>query len=272
MDPRIETSLAHALQTRDTRDFLERAAPAIGLPGNKPKAEVARVLGMAIAKDRARGRELAKVLGEMDREDAKVIAAATFAAFALNGQGRNESLAALQEIANDPRSAVRHGVIDAVRTLLEADLAATLVDLAEWTDGFLQAHIALEALSDRKILVNVVRPESLLELLEAAWHLADDAPRSADRWQGVRVLRQGLPAQITAFVTRFNDLFAWVMDRASATRPETREIIEHTILSLEKATFRRADVDTLRAAFAKSAKAPRDPSRIVHGTRKRSRR
>ena len=284
MDPRIETSLARALETRDFRDLLERAGPAMGLPGPKPRLEVVREIGGAIARDRERGRELARLLGASEREDARVIAAAAFGAFAASaasgatgggergrrkGGGSSEALAALEELAEDVRGSVRHGVIDALRTVLAADLEGTLAALAGWTDGFLQVHVALEALVDRKVLGMVPNKEALLALLDPAFRLADEASRAADRWQGVRTLRQGFPAQITAFVGRFGELFEWVLAHATVTRPETREVMEQTADALLRASFRKTDVETLRAALAKSAKPPRDPSRVVQGTRKR---
>ncbi|MEZ4298801.1 MAG: hypothetical protein R3B70_27875 [Polyangiaceae bacterium] len=272
MDPRIEASLARALANQDFRDLLERASPAMGLPGPRPRLEVVRELGAAIARDRARGRELARVLGSSEREEARLIACASFAAFILAGGSRRDMLADLQELAEDPRATVRAGVIDAVRTLLADDLATTLSDLRAWTDGFLQAHVALEAIIDRKILATVPTSEPALALLDAAFHLADDAPRAADRWQGVRTLRQGLPAQIAAIAGRFGELFEWVLARAAAQRPETREVMEKTVAELARASFRKSEVDALRDALTRSEKAPRDPSRIVHGTRKRGRR
>jgi hypothetical protein len=293
VDPRIETSLTRAIETRDFRDLLERAGPAMGLPGPRPRMEVAREMGLVMAREGERGRELARVLGASDREDARVIAAAAFGAFAASAAGaqrhpggaggasargktrRNTghadgALAALEELAEDVRGSVRHAVIDALRTVLAADLTGTLGALAGWTDGFLQAHVALEALVDRKVLVALPSADVVLALLEPAFQMADDAPRAADRWQGVRVLRQGLPAQITAFVGRFGELFGWVLARAAAQRPETREVLEQTADALSRASFRNSDVDTLRAALTKSAKPPRDPSRVVQGTRKRS--
>ncbi len=274
MDPRIEISLKQALDTGDFRDLLERAGPGLGLPGTKPRMELAHELGRAIAaaRDHGRGNKLARLLGASEREEARLIAAAAFASIAMSGTGRKEALAVLQELADDPHGTIRLGIIDAVRTLLAADLETTLADLTLWTDGFLQAHIALEALTDRRILANVTSPAPLLALLEPAYRLADEAPRAADRWQGVRLLRSGLPAQITAFVTRFSELLAWVIARASATRPETREVLAATAEALTRASFRHSDVDTLRAALGKSAKPPRDPSRVVHGTRKRGKR
>ncbi len=275
VDPRIESSLKQALDNGDFRDLLERAGPGLGLPGTKPHMELAHELGLAIAsaRERGRGNKLARLLGASEREEARLVASAAFAAIAVSSApNRKEALAALQELADDPHGTIRLGVIDAVRTLLHADLATTLNELTLWTDGFLQAHIVLEAITERRILVNVPSAAAILSLLEPAYRLADEAPRAADRYQGVRLLRNGLPAQIAAFVTRFSELYAWVIEHAAAKRPETREVLAKTAEALTRANFRRSDVDALRAALSKSGKPPRDPSRIVKGTRKRSKR
>lgn len=271
MDPRIETSLTRALETGDFRDLLERARPALGLPGPKPRLPFLRELGLAIARDRAKGERLARLLGASELEEARVTSAGAFGALATGAAGaRKEALAALQELADDARATIRFAVIDSVRRMLEADVATTLADLTAWTDGFLQAHVALEAIREKKILDTVPNAAAVLALLEPAYRLADGAPRAADRWQGVRVLRQGLPAQITAFVARFSELTAWLLERASAQRPETREVLDQTAEALKRASFKGTEVDMLRDALTKSAKPPRDPSRVVSGTRKRS--
>ncbi len=290
MDPRIETSLASALQTKDIRDFLERAAPAIGLPGPKPKLLVARELGLAIVRDPIRGRAFAEALAYSEREDGRVLAAAAFSALAttsapinaapgtkarrgakgVDAHLRDEMMAALSELGEDNRGTVRMAVLDGLCLLFASDLTFTLEALKSWTDGYLQAHVALSALSDRTVLTTLPNADVVLALLDPAFDLADNAPRAADRWQGVRVLRQALPAQITAFVGRFSEIWTWVLGRATATRPETREVLLQTADALDRASFRRTDVELLRAALKTSAKPPRDPSRIVHGTRKRS--
>src|SRR5690349_12779926 len=110
MDPRIETSLANAIKTLDFRDLLERASPALGLPGPRPRMEVAREMAIAIARERGRGRELAKKLAESEREDARLLAAAAFAAFLAHGAKRTELLADLQVLGEDVRGTVRAGV------------------------------------------------------------------------------------------------------------------------------------------------------------------
>ena len=176
-------------------------------------------------------------------EEARVVSAAAFGAIATSGSGRKEALAALQELADDPRAVIRFTVIDSVRMLLVADLAGTLDDLVAWTDGFLQAHVALEAIREKRILDTVPSAAPVLALLSPAFALADGASRAADRWQGVRVLRQGLPAQITARVCDPIDT------RTAAGRSDTERID----------TIYHATLGSLRAAVADLYRARRYP-------------
>jgi hypothetical protein len=145
-----------------------------------------------------------------------------------------------------------------------------VVEFAAWTDGYLQAHVALSALADRVILDALPSRAPVLARLEEAFALADGSPRAAERSQGVRALRGGLPAQITAFAARFPETIAWLERAAQAERPETREVVAEAIRALRRVKLSDAEAARLRAALAKSAPPPRDPSRIVKGTRKRS--
>ncbi len=63
----------------------------------------------------------------------------------------------------------------------------------------------------------------------------------------------------------------WIAAQAAAIeRPESREVLTQAISALRKESFPIAELDRLNAALAASAPPPRDPSRIVQGTRKRS--
>jgi hypothetical protein len=161
------------------------------------------------------------------------------------------------------------GVVEALRLRLAALGEAGVHELAAWTDGYLQAHIALEALSDRALLEKLPAAGPVLERLEEAFALADASPRSAERSQGMRVLRQGLPAQITAFVARYPEALAWLEEKTKRTRPETREVVAAAIGSLRRSVI--SDVEALRlgALLDASGKPRRDADRVVQGTRKR---
>jgi hypothetical protein len=166
----------------------------------------------------------------------------------------------------------RNVVTDALALLVEAKGDDVAIALARFTDGFLHATIALEALTRPGSLSRLSKPEPLFERFSEAFDLADSAPRSADRAQGVRELRRTLPAQLARTAGRFEDLtLAWFEERCTRDRPETREVLTETISRLRPVIGEPA-ADRLRAALSpRRRRLPRDPSRIVHGTRKRSR-
>ena len=129
---------------------------------------------------------------------------------------------------------------------------------------------ALEELMERADEEKKDRRDAVLDLMTDAFTRADDSPRSADRSQGLRVLRLGLPLQIVRAAVRFSETLDWLKERLAYPRPETREVIAETIRALRKIVG-EAEADRLRLEHEGSAKPPRDPSRIVKGTRKRSR-
>jgi hypothetical protein len=182
-----------------------------------------------------------------------------------------EALADLQALAEDPRHVVRSGIVGALRLRLAAMGEPAVVGLAAWTDGYLQAHVALEAMADKTWLTTLPSCESLLARLEEAFILADASPRSAERTQGMRTLRQGMPAQIVVFAARFPETLAWLEKKTASTRPETREIVAGAIRALRRTVLSDVEAGRLAALMEASAKPRRDADRVVHGTRKRGR-
>jgi len=144
-----------------------------------------------------------------------------------------------------------------------------VVDLAAWTDGYLQAHVALEALAERRWLTTLPSGESVIERLDEAFVLADASPRSAERSQGMRTLRQGMPAQIALFAARFPETLAWLEKKTASTRPETREVVTGAIRALRRRGISDVEAGRLTALLEASGKPRRDADRVVHGTRRR---
>jgi hypothetical protein len=269
---RIEAALDRAVDLGETAELFELLARSSGLPGPRPNLELARAMGLAIARHAGRADRLLRSLLDAQAEFPRIVGALALGARSLAGVDPRGALAALEQLAEDPRHLVRTGVVAALRLRIAALGEAAVAELATWTDGYLQAHVALSALSDRAILDALPAHAPVLARLEEAFALADAAPRAADRSQGVRALRSGLPAQITAFAARFPETLAWLERAARAERPETRAVVADTIRTLHKARLSDADASRLTAALEASAPPPRDPSRIVRGTRKRSHR
>ena len=246
-----------------------------GLPGPRPNLELARAVGGDSPSARVGADRLLAELARAEHEYLRVVAAHALAARSLAPRAadrrRASALADLQQIAEDPRHVVRLGVIDALRVRLDALGEPAVHELAAWTDGYLQAHVALEALSDRALLTTLPSADPVVARLDEAFVLADASPRAAERTQGMRALRRGMPAQIAAFAARFPEALAWLEGKTTSARPETREVVAGAIAAVRRAVISDAEAARLSALLEASAKPRRDAARVVHGTRKRSR-
>jgi len=198
------------------------------------------------------------------------VAAHALAERALVGIDERGAIRALHDLSDEPRHLVRMGLVSALRAIVLARGEAALRELASWTDGYLHAHVALAATADREVLDRLKSPEELLERLEEAFVLADESPRAAERSQGVRVLREGMPAQIALFAARFPEVVAWVEAKTASKRPETREVVAQSITALRRAGLRTSEATRMAGLLEASKKPPRDAAKIVKGTRKRS--
>ncbi|MFT3776095.1 MAG: hypothetical protein QM820_62930 [Minicystis sp.] len=277
---RLAAALDRAVDQGDSADLIELLHRNSGLPGLRPNLELARAVGAAIARREGRGdRLLAELAREDNKEYLRIVAAMTLAARALPPEGKvdkrrfaaraTEALADLQQIAEDPRHLVRLGLVDALRLRLDALGEPAVDELAAWTDGYLQAHIALEALADKTLLTKLPSAEPILARLEEAFTLADASPRAAERTQGMRVLRQGMPQQITTFAARYPETIAWLEGKTGMQRPETREVVAGAISLMRRTVISDVDAQRLSGLMEASAKPRRDADKVVHGTRKR---
>lgn len=267
---RLEAALEQALAHEKTDDLFDLLARASGLPGPRANMDLARAMGLSIAGHKGRADGLLRRMIATDQEFVRLIAAITLGARSIAGIDVKTALAGLQDLAGDARHAVRSGVVLALRLRITALGEAAVDELAAWTDGYLQAHVALEALAERSILDALPSAAPVIARLDEAFALADKSKRADERLQGVRTLRAGLPKQIVTFAARYPELIGWVEQAAGLKRPETREVVAEAIRLLRKANLSDAEAKRLDALMTASAKPPRDPSRIVEGTRKRS--
>ena len=276
---RLAAALDRALAGGDLADLFDLLRRGSGLPGPRPNFELARAVGQTLARHEGRADRLVAALAADDHDEYfRIVAAMAFAARSLPGPDPRrarprveEALADLQELAEDPRHLVRTGIVDALRMRLTALGEPAVVDLAAWTDGYLQAHVALEALADRTWLTTLPSGESVIARLDEAFALADASPRSAERSQGMRTLRQGMPAQIATFAARFPETLAWLEKKTASARPETREVVAGAIRALRRVVLSDVEAGRLQALLDASGKPRRDADRVVHGTRRRGR-
>ncbi|MEO7330182.1 MAG: hypothetical protein ABI193_16525, partial [Minicystis sp.] len=251
---RLEAALEQAIAHDRTDDLFDLLARASGLPGPRANLDLARAMGLSIAAHRGRADALLRRMIATDQEFVRLIAAVALGARSIAGLDTKTALAGLQELAGDARHSVRSGVVLALRLRITALGEAAVDELAAWTDGYLQAHVALEALAERSILDPLPAAAPVLTRLNEAFALADLSKRADERLQGVRTLRAGLPKQIVTFAARFPDVIGWVESAAAMKRPETREVVAETIRLLRKANLSDAEAKRLDALMTASAK------------------
>ena len=276
---RLGAALDQALASNELGPLIDQLGRNSGLPGPRPNMEVAKAVGHAIAAAESKGERLVRDLAKLDAEFPRIVAAMALASRSMPSGAKKRphtviaaALAGLEELAEDPRFLVRMGIVEALRMRISAMGEPAVDDLATWTNGFLQAHVVLEALADKLILSVLPSAAPVMARLDEAFDLADDSPRAAERLQGVRVLREEMPKQIAIFASRYPaETVAWLEARAKSKRPETREVVSQAISRLRRSEISDAEALRLSALLTASGKPPRDPSRIVQGTRKRGR-
>jgi hypothetical protein len=267
---RLDDALEDALAGGSPRPLFGELERVSGMPGPRPNLLLLKSLGARIARAGASGRELAEILIAEKSLALYTTGVFSVGAEALEKGSRKRALERLHDLADEPLKERRSMVVEALADVVAHAGDAAVAALSSFTDGYLHATVALEASTEQRALAKQSSPDELLARFGEAFDLADDAPRSADRSQGLRILREGFPHQIARAVPRFGELVAFVEERATRERPETREVVADTIAALRKVVG-EARADKLRVVHQASAKAPRDPSRIVKGTRKRSR-
>ncbi|WP_437511382.1 hypothetical protein [Sorangium sp. So ce1099] len=273
-------------------------APGPDLGPNAPlprvNLDLARAVGAAIADRGALAERLVRALCASAEEYALIVAAQALAAMATQtaqaaraggaggaaspqrtrgargARGGFDPLGELEELAEDPRRVVRDGVVAALRVVIAARGDAAVGELASWTDGYLQAYVALEALAERTLLTGISAGAEVVARLEEAFAMSDRSPRADERLQGLRLLRQGMPAQIATFAGRFPEVVRWLEEKTQVERPESRDVVAQAIAALRKGSFSDAETARLAAALTASAPPARYAARIVQGTRKRS--
>ncbi|MGK3965801.1 hypothetical protein WMF38_16680 [Sorangium sp. So ce118] len=273
-------------------------APGPDLGPNAPlprvNLDLARAVGAAIADRGAPAERLVRALCASAEEYALIVAAQALAAMATQSaqparaggaggaaspqrargtrgaRGGFDPLGELEQLAEDPRRVVRDGVVAALRIVIAARGDAAVGELASWTDGYLQAYVALEALAERTLLTGISAGAEVVARVEEAFAMSDRSPRADERLQGLRLLRQGMPAQIATFAARFPEVVRWLEEKTQVERPESRDVVAQAIAALRKGSFSDAETARLAAALTASAPPARYAARIVQGTRKRS--
>jgi hypothetical protein len=179
----------------------------------------------------------------------------------------------LEARADDLRFRVREAVPLGLATL-GSKVGPDLTDLLDpWMDRYFHATAVILALADPGWL-ETFPPDDYyapINLLHAAFVLAHDAPRSAQRYPGHKALLEALAVVPKAFAKRFgrpmfDRLRIWAGD---VKVPELRAVILANLDDTQLKKPYAPEIGDIRRAVEASKKPPRDPTRLIQGMRGR---
>jgi hypothetical protein len=190
--------------------------------------------------------------------------------FASNTSAADAALADLRPLSEDSRHLVRAGVVAALGEMGRTSGEEVAVALAAWTDGYLSASVALEAVSARAWLDGLRSPEAVLARFDEAFALVENAPRADQRTQGYRDLLKTLPEAAARLMDRFADAtVAWLESRAGTEHVDLREALSQLVAKVGSRGHARGKLEHFEKLFAESAPPRRDPKTYVGPTRQR---
>ena len=273
----IATELERAVARRTYDELFALLCRFSGLPAPRSNEKLGWAVAHAIADHGSRADDLLGVLcaegrgvGKGTVEFLPIVGAFGWAARFARGTPARAVLAALRELAEDPRHSVRGGVVTALVEMGHTGGEEVADALASWSDGFLSASVALEAVSARTWLDGLRSHEAAIARLDEAFSLAHDASRSDQRSQGYRTLLKTLPEAAARIVDRFPDAaVAWLESRASTEHVELREAMGELVTRVLAHGHGLGKLERFEELFAQSAPPRRDPKTYVGPTRKR---
>jgi hypothetical protein len=253
---------------------------ASGLPGPRMNLPLAIAFADACVARGAAADGVAYALASLPADEARgaspkefltvagVLAVASRAA--KDESARRKAFALLEEKADDPRFRVRDAVPVALALLGSAstDVAAWI---EPWMDRYFHSAAVLRAMAEKRWLETFASSDVPMRTIAAAFDLAHDAPRSAFRYPGHKALVDALVLASQRFLRRFpmpmfDQLQTWA-ERARV--PELREVVRVCVTDPHTNRAPSPEAKRVLAALGESATPPRDPTRIVHGTRGR---
>jgi hypothetical protein len=202
------------------------------------------------------------------REFLPIVGAFCLAARFELGTKPEEALAELRTLAEDSRHLIREGVASALGEAARVRGEELVLLLAGWTDGYLPAAVALDAVSSRSWLDAVRTPDEAVSRLDECFSLAESAPRADQRSQGYRTLMITLPAACTRILDRFPEATVrWLEARAATDHVELREALGELASRARGHTV--GELERFGQILRENAPPRRDPKTYVGPTRKR---
>jgi hypothetical protein len=189
-------------------------------------------------------------------------------------------LSELHAHADDLRFRVREGVVEGLARIGGSAGEALAGEVNPWIDGYFHAAAVVRALGREQWLTSLRDPGEALRLLDQAFHLALDAPRSAARYPGHKALLEALDEAPRRLAVRFGvPVFDLLEQWARVKDPVLRALVERIAQDEGKgdkanaaklAGRFRAELERVRKALAATEPAPRNPDHDHGPSRDRS--
>ncbi len=259
---------------------------------SKPNLKLAAAFGAEIG---ACSRSAVKLLRRLGGEDAApdtdraflpMAAAHGWTGLLRAGREVESAWAALADLAADERVPVRLGTLDALLALASREGGADIMVQrgCQWLDAqddssasarehrFGTAAMAMDVLTDPRVLSRLRDTPALLRFLERALGEIENAPRSSERSDARRRLLIALPRALSAALSNAAagpEVRAWFEGLCeSALQPDVREILSDAILGLRSPERGQnaSVIAALRLHLEGSAKPLRYAARIRPGS------
>ena len=256
-----------------------------GLPGPRVNMNLAGAFATECARLGLKVDQLVYAMADLPPDEARgasgkeflsvcgVLAVGARATSAKESAPRDRALALLEVKADDPRFRVRDAVPLAL-AMLGSTMKEELGERVEpWMDRYFHAAAVIRALSEPTWLETYGYDDFYqpIILLNMAFMLAHEAPRSAFRYPGHKALVEALGTAPKAVTRRFpQQMFQrYVMWADYVKVPELREAILTNIDDTQFKKSFREDIKHIKDLVEASKGPPRDPTIIRHGTRGR---
>ncbi len=248
-----------------------------GLPGPRPNENLAWGVAHAVAAMGRRAdalvRDLCATAGTHEKgtgEFLPIVGAFCIAARFASGVSAEDSIEALRPLTEDARHLVRSGAVAALVEMGRTGGDALVGELAAFTDGYLSASVAIDAMTARSWLDALRSAETLLARLDEAFSLVEAAPRADQRSQGYRELLKVMPEAWSRVLDRFSDATAaWLESKAATEHVELREALGEFARRATSRGHARGKLARFESLLAASAPPRRDPKTYVGPTRQR---
>jgi hypothetical protein len=273
----IAAELDRAIARGSHSDLFALLRKFSGLPAPRSNEKLAWGVAHAIGAFGPRADALVRDLCASGRVPEKgtaeflpIVGAFCLAARFASGASAETVLRDLRPLSEDSRHLVRAGVVAALCEMGRTAGKPLAAALAEWTDGYLSASAALDAMSSRAWLDGLRSPETVLARLDEAFALVEGAPRADQRSQGYRELLKTLPEATARLMDRFADAtVAWLESRAGTEHVELREALGEILAKIGSRGHARGRLERFERLLAESAPPRRDPKTYVGPTRQR---